>query len=79
MRLGTALKDLVWLAPVALAAYFLYSFMGMTEPDNGNSIRYRDNDQSTRFDQIEEVRGNLDDCERYANPSHVRACNEKHQ
>ncbi|MEJ2177863.1 MAG: hypothetical protein P8Y12_07905 [Gammaproteobacteria bacterium] len=77
MNLKTITDNLLMLGALAAAAYGLYYYLnGPKEPAKATA-RYQENEQETRFDQLEESSGSLDDCYRYSDPNSIEACIER--
>ncbi|MGI9318449.1 MAG: hypothetical protein ACR2QW_14055 [bacterium] len=77
MNLKTMTDNLLVLIALAAGAYGLYYYMKSPQEPTKATARYLENEQETRFDQIEDAKGNLDDCYRYANADSVEACIER--
>jgi len=74
MSLKTLLENLIFLAIVGAACYWLYhSFYHPSEPRKAE-YRYHDNDQESPFEDEANVNRRLDDCQRYVDPSLVQSC-----
>ena len=77
MKLKSLADSLFMLAVIAAGAYGLYYFLNTPKEPSKTSARYQENEQETRFDQIEDASGNLDDCYRYTDPNSIEACIER--
>ena len=77
MNLKTVTDNILLLGLIAAGAYGLYYHLSRGQESDKAAARYHENEQETRFDQIEDAGGNLDDCYRYTDPDSIEACIEK--
>ena len=77
MNLKSLADSLFMLAIIAAGAYGVYYFLNTPDEQSKASARYKENEQETRFDQIEDASGSLDDCYRYTDPNSIEACIER--
>ena len=76
MSIKTLLENLVFLACVGAAGYWLYnSFYNPSEPRKAE-VRYHENNQMEPFEDDDNINRRLDDCQRYIDPSLVQSCIE---
>jgi hypothetical protein len=76
MTLKTLVENLIFLACVGAAVYWLYHSIYSPSKPRKAEARYHENFQREPFEQEENINRSLDDCQRYADPSLVQSCIE---
>ena len=74
MNLKTLVENVVFVACVGAAGYWLYHSIYSPSKPRKAEARYHENTQMEPFEEDDNINRRLDDCQRYVDPSLVQSC-----